>query len=349
MIKKHIQEAIQGYQLPQETCSCGCGGCDVAPKIALLETKAPISEGLRYHIENGVSLQDNVFRIGSKKYLQLFAEARMLNEWKTISLDENSLHLIENTDIGKFGIYEGKKVPLDLPMLDEQGEDTSWTDDEGNKITLQDILDMTKNVPQKDYPTEKLAKIVLNWDDNPEEVERIDQVEISKQYPILIMVDEGGKIQWILDGNHRAQKALRSKSKTIPAKLIKPSNLDAKAKKILLGLPIELNEGKKVPLDLPKNIEEAEFKGKEVEIGKPKRGGSKAYYVYVMDGDKVKKVSFGSGGLRAKIKNKEARNAFAARHNCDQKKDRTTAGYWSCNLPRYAPALGLGPKMNTYW
>jgi hypothetical protein len=142
-------------------------------------------------------------------------------------------------------------------ILDEQGGDTSWTDDEGNKITLQDILDMTKNVPQKDYPTEKLAKIVLNWDDNPEEVKRIDQVEISKQYPILIMVDEGGKIQWILDGNHRAQKALRSKSKTIPAKLIKPSNLDAKAKKVLLGVVQEsLNEGGAAghmahPFDLP--------------------------------------------------------------------------------------------------
>jgi hypothetical protein len=115
------------------------------------------------------------------------------------------------------------------------GADTAWEDDKGNKVTLQDILDMTKNIPIKDYPTEKLAKIVLNWDDNPEEVERIKQVEISKQYPILIMIDASGKIQWILDGNHRAQKALRSKAKTIPAKLIKPSNLDDKAKRILLG------------------------------------------------------------------------------------------------------------------
>jgi hypothetical protein len=116
--------------------------------------------------------------------------------------------------------------------LNESGADTSWEDEDGNKITLEDILDLTKNIPIKNYPTEKLAKVVLNWDDNPEEVDRISQVEVSKQYPILIMVDEGGKIQWILDGNHRAQKALRAKSETIPAKLIKPSNLDAKAKKI---------------------------------------------------------------------------------------------------------------------
>ena len=116
-----------------------------------------------------------------------------------------------------------------------------------------------------------------------------------------------------------------------------------------------LYEGESVPLDLPMlnedEIEEAEFRGKDVPLNKPKRGGSKAYYVYVRDPKtkKIKKVSFGSGGLRAKIKNKQARNAFAKRHNCKNKKDRTKAGYWSCNLPRYASALGLGANMNTFW
>jgi hypothetical protein len=115
-----------------------------------------------------------------------------------------------------------------------------------------------------------------------------------------------------------------------------------------------LYEGESVPLDLPMLDEKKKAKKKEKKdppLNKPKRGGSKAYYVYVRDPKtkKIKKVSFGSGGLRAKIKNKEARNAFAARHNCKNKKDRTKAGYWSCNLPRYAPALGLGAKMNTFW
>ena len=100
-----------------------------------------------------------------------------------------------------------------------------------------------------------------------------------------------------------------------------------------------------------KSIDEAEFKGKDVPLNKPKRGGSKAYYVYVRDPKtkKIKKVSFGSGGLRAKIKNKEARKAFAARHNCKNKKDRTKAGYWSCRLPYYAKILGLGQNMQTFW
>jgi len=127
------------------------------------------------------------------------------------------------------------------------------------------------------------------------------------------------------------------------------------------------NDGGNVPFlvqkikDLEKSLNEDEQldekkKAKKKEkkdppLNKPKRGGSKAYYVYVRDPKtkKIKKVSFGSGGLRAKIKNKEARTAFAARHNCKNKKDRTKAGYWSCNLPRYAPALGLGAKMNTFW
>ena len=100
------------------------------------------------------------------------------------------------------------------------------------------------------------------------------------------------------------------------------------------------------------SLEEAKKKKKkDPPIGKPKRGGSKAYYVYVRDPKtkRIKKVSFGSGGLRAKIRNPKARKAFAARHRCSEKNDRTKASYWSCRLPRYAKQLGLGSNMNTFW
>ena len=112
-------------------------------------------------------------------------------------------------------------------------------------------------------------------------------------------------------------------------------------------------EGESVPLDLPMLNEKkkAKKKKKDPPIGKPKRGGPKAYYVYVRDPKtkRIKKVTFGSGGLRAKIRNPKARKAFAARHRCAQAKDRTTARYWSCRLPRYASQLGLGANMNTFW
>ena len=130
---------------------------------------------------------------------------------------------------------------------------------------------------------------------------------------------------------------------------------------------VEFENGKKVSyIDLMANLKfddgttymdylnEAKKKKstkKDPPIGKPKRGGSKAYYVYVRDPKtkKIKKVSFGSGGLRAKINNPKARNAFAKRHRCSTKNDRTKPGYWSCRLPRYAKALGLGNNKNTFW
>ena len=88
-------------------------------------------------------------------------------------------------------------------------------------------------------------------------------------------------------------------------------------------------------------------------IGKPMRdtAGGKAYKVYVKDPKtkKVKTVRFGSGGLRAKINDSKARAAFAARHKCSSKKDRTKAGYWSCRLPRYAKLLGLKSSFSGFW
>ena len=108
-------------------------------------------------------------------------------------------------------------------------------------------------------------------------------------------------------------------------------------------------EGKLVPLDLP-YVMEAEKK-KNPPLNKPKRGGPKAYYVYVRNPKtkKIQKVTFGSGGLRAKISNKKAAQAFAKRHDCKNKTDRTKASYWSCRLPRYAKQLGLGEPASTYW
>lgn len=111
----------------------------------------------------------------------------------------------------------------------------------------------------------------------------------------------------------------------------------------------------KVPLDLiltEEMVNELEHKGKKVQLNKPKRGGSKKFYVYVRDpkSKRIKKVSFGdTSGLKAKINDPKARKAFAERHNCKNKKDKTKAGYWSCRLPRYAKLLGLKGTYSGYW
>jgi hypothetical protein len=79
-------------------------------------------------------------------------------------------------------------------------------------------------------------------------------------------------------------------------------------------------------------LNEAEYQGKKVELGKPKSGGSKKWYVYVRDPKtkKIKKVSYGSPVMTAKWNDPDARASFAARHQCDKKKDKTKAGYWAC-------------------
>ena len=105
-------------------------------------------------------------------------------------------------------------------------------------------------------------------------------------------------------------------------------------------------DGMKVPLDCP--IEEEDKKTPP--LNKPKRGGPKKFYVFVRDGDKIKKVTWGdTTGLSVKLKDKEARKSFAARHKCDQQKDKTKPAYWACNLPRYAKSLGMSGGGNFFW
>jgi hypothetical protein len=103
-----------------------------------------------------------------------------------------------------------------------------------------------------------------------------------------------------------------------------------------------------VPLDLPfiddtEEYSEAEYQGKKVRLNRPIRGGSKKFYVFVKDGDKVKKVSFGDPDRKIKNDNPARAKSFQARHNCKEKKDKTTPGYWSCNIARYKSA-GLSSK-----
>ena len=99
-------------------------------------------------------------------------------------------------------------------------------------------------------------------------------------------------------------------------------------------------------------INEAEYDGEEVELNKPRRGGSKKFYVYVRDPKtgNVKKVQWGDvTGLKIKLNDVQARQSFAARHKCDQKKDKTKPGWWACNMPRYAKQLGLSGGGNFFW
>jgi hypothetical protein len=116
-------------------------------------------------------------------------------------------------------------------------------------------------------------------------------------------------------------------------------------------------EGDTVWLDIPFEIEdeeyivnEAEYRGRKVKLNSPFRtpGGPKKFAVYVKnDKGNVVKVTFGDPNLRVRNNDPAARKSFRARHKCDQKKDRTKAGYWSCNVARYRKQLGI--KSSSPW
>ena len=179
----------------------------------ILTDKVEISEALRYHIDNELSLTDNVFRVYSKGYFDLVNEVRNLWEQGKIKLNEEDTLMVES-DLGK-------------------------------------------------------------------------RVKIGEEI-------------------------------------------------VYLDAPFELDD--------EEVLEEAKHRGKNVKLGKPFRtpGGPKKFAVYVKSkGGGVKKVTFGDPKLKVRNRNKGAAKSFRARHRCDQKKDRTTAGYWSCNVGRYAKQLGL--------
>ena len=116
-----------------------------------------------------------------------------------------------------------------------------------------------------------------------------------------------------------------------------------------------LEDGREVFLDVPFEdeldiLKEAEYRGRKVNLNSPFRtpGGPKKFAVYVKsDSGNVKKVTFGDPNLRIKNANKARAKSFRARHKCDQKKDKTKAGYWSCNVSRYRKKLGL--KSSRTW
>jgi hypothetical protein len=185
-------------------------------KTLVLKENVEVSEALQYHIDNRLSLTDNVFRVYSESYFDLVNEVRKLYNEGVIDLNEEDRLMVES-DLGKRVKIGNEIIYLDAPYI---------------------------------YETETEEDILA----------------------------------------------------------------------------------------------EAKHRGKNVKLGKPFRtpGGPKKFAVYVKSGNGgVKKVTFGDPGLRVKNANKKAAKSFRARHNCQNKKDRTTAGYWSCNVGRYAKQLGL--------
>lgn len=179
----------------------------------------PISDRLKYHLDNKLTLEENIFRIYSEGYFKLINEVRSLYENDAIELNDDDVDIVES-DLGFRAIYEGQEVFLDAPIeLDED-----------------------------DY------------------------------------------------------------------------------------------------------LNEVKHRGRTVHLNRPFRtpGGPKKFAVYVRGkSGNIKKVTFGDPKMRIRASSKARRKSFRARHKCSQKKDRTTAGYWSCRSHRIK-SLGTKSK-GKYW
>ena len=144
-------------------CGCGCNTCDDKSKTLILkESKfihTPISEGLKYHIDNQIPLNENIYRIGSKEYMKLYTEARSLYSRGKLDVSEDDKYFLTETHVGSFGIFEQtskvskKRAEAELKQKikgvrsDGMGKYDSkifGLDDNDKKIELKDLKDLDK-------------------------------------------------------------------------------------------------------------------------------------------------------------------------------------------------------------
>jgi hypothetical protein len=110
-----------------------------------------VSPGILYHVDQKVPLRETVHRYGSKEHVDMMREAKQLVRDGALSVDEDDDRMLQ-TDIGEYGTYEGRRVPLDLPFVAEDddwepwhGSDVDWrtgsleeAEYQGRKVDLND-------------------------------------------------------------------------------------------------------------------------------------------------------------------------------------------------------------------
>jgi hypothetical protein len=173
---------------------------------------------------------------------------------------------------------------------------------------------------------------VLLTEDNIAELEKIKK-EVEALMPNLSWIDD------ITVSNYSGDLDIELDYKLDPQEIKQLSQLASKYNMDLIyktGKNATLTK-RRVP---PKyeELNEAEYQGRKVTLGKPSQGDSKKFKVYVKnDKGKVVKVNFGFGGKSAKgkrmvikDKNPKRRAAFRARHNCKNPGPRWKPRYWSC-------------------
>jgi hypothetical protein len=128
------------------------------------------------------------------------------------------------------------------------------------------------------------------------------------------------------------------------------SNFINTAREMLKNNEIEVDAEDKYILEKMATGQKGIYEGKTVTLESPTRisNGKKKFRVYVNSGKKdkdgnikAKKIEWGAPGVQIKNDNDVARKSFLARHECSTKTDKTTPGWWACNVHLFAKQLGL--------
>ena len=212
-----------------------------------------------------------------------------------------------------------------------------------------------------EHETEKIANIDIEKVITEKQISLPTEYDVQNEVRLLMFLVNlfSNYIYDFEDGNERNQYIIDANKKMIKSDLIN-----------LIGIYLEepkedMNENKNLfnILSTIKNIlkeefgdknflyediygsveevnllQEAEYQGRKVQLGKIMQGDIKKFKVYVKnDKGKVVKVNFGFGGKSAKGKrmtikknNPERRRSFRARHNCDNPGPRWKPRYWAC-------------------
>ena len=328
-----------------------------------LKYKEDISTELNRCLNEEESIIDNCFRYGSESFFDLIKESRKLK------VDDSIL----DTDIGEFAMYEGKYVPLDLPLYEEEDEEEYDDINESKNVPLNKKLwDKAISQAKKKfdvYPSAYANAWAAKWYKSKGGKWEKKVSEGKKGLDDKGVYPDSGLGKWAKedwvdvsrknkDGSHpscgRKDADEKGYPKCRPSK--SASKMTDKEKESASRRKREVeNKDKDNPKgDKPNMVKTMKESEEKKELNKPMRNpnSKKKYMVYVKDGDKIKKVSFGdSTGLTIKYNDPEARKSFVARHDCANKKDKTTAGYWSCRSNRYWKSLNLAKPNGSfpYW
>lgn len=101
------------------------GTADVYNNKPAYKTPKTLSEGANYHLKNGITFDDNVYRPGTREFFDLFNEARELWKCGLYEATEAEYELFQS-DIGEWAMFEGQMVPLDFPMWDETLDEAKY-------------------------------------------------------------------------------------------------------------------------------------------------------------------------------------------------------------------------------